>query len=83
MLIREHRPSDGKGRKPMPVWARIVSALLGILLVVVGVGAFVLVRPLGTEIIVGGVAALGAGLDLTGGALSGRWPIVLQWGPFV
>jgi hypothetical protein len=63
----------------MPAWARTIAALFGILLLPLGVIVFVLIRPLDLKSIFLGVGAISAGCDLLGGAISGKWPIMLQW----
>jgi hypothetical protein len=82
-MIPEYSSPRGRGKKPMPVWARLVAGGIGLLMLAAGAGALAVVRPLSTQIAVGAVAAVVIGLDLIGGASSGKWPLALQWMPFV
>ncbi len=81
MLIRDY--SRGKDRKPMPVWARMMSAAIALILLAAGCGALFLMRPLEVPIVVGGVGSVCLGLDLLVGAFTGRWPISVQWFPVI
>jgi len=81
VLIPEH--SSGKGKKPMPAWARIVAAVVGLLLLVAGVAALLVMRPLDLQVGVGAVSAAFLGLDLLVGACTSKWPVALQWMPFI
>jgi hypothetical protein len=81
VLIREH--SSGKARKPMPTWARLVAGMLGLLLLVAGVSALLIYRPLELRTGVAAVSAAGLGLDLIIGTCSSKWPLALQWMPFI
>jgi hypothetical protein len=70
-------------RKLMPAWARVVAAVMGIVLFPLGMVALFAMRPLDlkTVVVAGGVTC--AGLDLVTGAYSGKWPFSLQWMPFL
>ena len=83
MFIREYSDPSGKGKKPMPLWARIVAAGIGLLMLTAGAVALVVVRPLEVQFAVGSFASASVGLDLVIGAVSRRWPLLLQWMPFI
>lgn len=82
-MIRDYSSLAGMARKPMPVWARVIAAGTGLLLLAAGVGALVAVRPLGLTIAMSAVAAAMVGLDLVGAASSGKWPVTLRWMPLL
>ena len=80
-MIPKYSSKRVNEKKPMPVWARIVAAGLGMVLLPLGITAFVVIRPLDLKGILIGSGAAGVGLDLLGGAYSGKWPLSLQWMP--
>jgi hypothetical protein len=69
-------------KKPMPAWARVIATVMGIILFALGMIAFFAMRPLDLKVVLLASGATCAGLDLLGGAYSGKWPLSLQWMPF-
>jgi hypothetical protein len=62
-----------KNEKPMPLWARLVAALVGFVLFPAGAVILCVVRPLDWPILSVSIAAVVSGGTLLFAALSGEW----------
>lgn len=64
----------------MPFPARILAAVVGLVLLALGFALGFGVRPLTWQIALGTVVSLGMGIDLLHAAYCGRWPVsFLLW----
>ena len=63
----------------MPLWARMIVTVLGAVLLPAGIGAFLLLRPLGWPMISLATGGILAGLDCVAAAISGKWPVSLHF----
>jgi hypothetical protein len=64
----------------MPAPARVVAAVLGLILIPLGLVILFASGPLSSNAGIGGIVSAGIGVDLLHGAIRGRWPVVvLLW----
>lgn len=63
-----------KNEKDMPMWARVIAALVGLLLFPGGVAVICFARPLDWPISAACVVAILSGVTLLSSAIFGWWP---------
>ena len=64
----------------MPMWARLLATIIALGLLLIGLAAFFVVRPLTWQLAVLSLGSIGLGADLLYGAFRGQWPIsALIW----
>ena len=68
-------PERMKSKQDMPLVARIIAMVFGVLLLVGSALIFFFVRPLDFRLGVLGMTLGAVGTDLLQGAMRGRWPV--------
>jgi hypothetical protein len=69
-----------KTTRDMPMWARILAAVIGVGLLALGLCGFFFVRPLEWKLVAAVIASVGLAVDLLYGAYYAEWPIsALMW----
>ena len=64
----------------MPIWARILAAVIGVGLLALGLCGFFFRGPLDWKLVLAAIASVGLAADLLYGAYRGQWPIsALLW----
>lgn len=68
-----------KAGKEMPMWARIIAAVIGIILVLMSLVGFFALGPLKLQIVLVLLATDCMGVDLLFAAAYNRWPLAFFW----